>query len=200
MTSVQIRAILTLGQVPPVPLALPASPRPSPPVSMCGAGGGLCFAWRGQPPASACPPHGCPESPRLGVGGGFRVPRMRTVCAASGGCPRLIGWAKIAGHSVPMSTKFPGGCARRRFWLTVRFLSTRPRNCLLRTQQNQACCCVRYVQWYAAFQAGLCSPNGSVTSFGLSSHSLTDTKTDRENGKIGNLSIFFFTFFNFAIE
>lgn len=128
---------------PPVPLALPASPRPSPPVSMCGAGGGLCFAWRGQPPASACPPHGCPESPRLGVGGGFRVPRMRTACAASGGCPRLIGWAKIAGHSVPVSTKFSGGSARRRFWLTVRFLSTHPRNCLPRTQQNQACCCVR---------------------------------------------------------
>lgn len=126
-----------------MPLALPASPRPSPPVSMCGAGGGLCFALAGAAPASACPPHGCPESPRLGVGGGFRVPRMRTVCAASGGCPRLIGLAKITGHSVTMSTKFPGGCARRRFWLTVRLLSTRPRNCLLRTQQNQACCCVR---------------------------------------------------------
>lgn len=43
-------------------------------------------------------------------------------------------------------------------------------------------------------------PNGSVISFGQSSHSLTDTKTDRGNGKIGNLLIFFFTFFNFAIE
>lgn len=70
----QIRAILTLGQAPPVPLALPASPRPSPPVSMCGAGGGLCFALAGAAPGVRLPAARVPRKPPLGRWRGLSCP------------------------------------------------------------------------------------------------------------------------------
>lgn len=57
-----------------MPLALPASPRPSPPVSMCGAGGGLCFVLAGAAPGVRLPAARVPRKPPLGRWRGLSCP------------------------------------------------------------------------------------------------------------------------------
>lgn len=184
-----------------MPLALPASPRPSPPVSMCDAGGGLCFVLAGAAPGVRLPAARVPRKPPLGRWRGLPCPPYADGLRGLWGLspPDRLGKNRgsLRSHVNQISGRL---CPPLPLVDSPAFVNsppklptanaTKPSVILLRSVCSTVC----------SLPDGSLLPQWPIPSFGQSSHLLTDTKTDRGNGKIGNLPIFFFTFFNFAIE